>query len=182
MFQVDTAKDVIGYDAATQKHHAAMYKYVVPQVGRYVHASACAPIFSFVALDRSTTPPSLVSGEYCNGSTACAGALDGRLFRWPLDAASGRLAASTTYPSEAHYAGQSHLQGAVSHAGTHYLSSSAPAGAKGALYVISPGTKAKTLAWVDSPEDLVYQTSGDLLWGLSEGLGARYVFAAHAPQ
>jgi hypothetical protein len=181
IFQVGTAADTLGYDAATQTYQAHQYKYVIPQIDLYKHASACSPIFSFVALDRSTTPPSLVSGEYCNGTTACAGALDGRLFRWPLDPATGRLApAKTTYPASAHYAGQSGVQGGVSHAGTFYLSSSAPAGAGGALYVIPAGAKSVTFPWVNSPEDLVYDVGKKHVWGLSEGLGQRYVFSVDA--
>lgn len=181
IFQVGTAADTLGYDAATQTYQAHQYKYVIPQVDLYKHASACGPIFSFVALDRSTTPPSLVSGEYCNGTTACGGALDGRLFRWPLDPATGRLAApKTTYPASAHYAGQSGVQGGVSNAGTFYLSSSAPAGSGGALYVIPAGAKSMTFPWVNSPEDLVYDGGKKRIWGLSEGLGERYVFAVDA--
>lgn len=181
MLRVNTTQDGMGWDPATGAYHAAGYKYVVPQVGRYVHASACAPIFSFVGLDRSSTPPSLISGEYCNGTTACATGLSGRVFRWPLDAATHRLAAATTYPVEAAYMGQRQVQGAAAHAGTYYLSSSAPAGSAGALYVIPKGAGAKTLGWVDSPEDLVYDTMNDRLWGLSEAAGARFVLAVSAP-
>jgi hypothetical protein len=184
IFQVDTSKDQIGYDAATQTYQAAAYKYVIPQLDLYKHASACNPLFSFVGLDRSTSPPSLISGEYCNGTTACAGALDGRLFRWPLDPATGRLAevgpVKTSYPAQAYYGGQSSVQGGVSHKGTFYLSSSAPAGAGGALYTIPAGAKSTTFAWVDSPEDLVYDGGKKRIWGLSEGLGKRYVFAVDA--
>lgn len=39
------------------------YSYVLPQVGAYVFptglSSSCRPLFSFVALDRSTSPPTL---------------------------------------------------------------------------------------------------------------------------
>jgi hypothetical protein len=181
IFQVDTSKDTIGYDAATQTYQAHLYKYVIPQVDLYKHASACGPIFSFVALDRSSAPPSLISGEYCNGTTACGGALDGRLFRWPLDAATGRLAPpKTTYPANAYYAGQSSVQGGVAHAGAFYLSSSAPAGSGGALYVIPAGAKSTTFSWVNSPEDLIYDGSKKRIWGLSEAQDQRYVFSVDA--
>lgn len=180
MLRVDTTKDVIGWDAATSKHYAAQYRYVIPQVGRYLHASSCSPLFSFVALDRSTTPPSLVSGEYCS-TTACSGALAGRLFHWPLDPATSRLGAGTIWPSEASYMGEKQVQGGVTHAGTTYLSSSAPAGGAGALYVIPQGGKTKTVGWVDAPEDMLFDTTQDRLWSLSEAAGARYVFAVKAP-
>lgn len=174
--QVATDLDVIGYDAATDAYHAGLYKYVIPQIGNYDHASTCSPRFSFVALDRSTVPPSLVSGEYCNGTTACESALSGRLFRHPLDSVTGRLPTPTTYASEAFYSAQSHLQGAVSNAGTFYLSSSAPAGSGGALYVKKAGAGATTFPWTDTPEDLSFDGPGARLYGLSEGLSLRYVF------
>ena len=37
------------------------------------------------------------------------------------------------------------------------------------------GGKSSTHLWVDTPEDLM--RDGDLLWSLSEGTGARVVFA-----
>jgi hypothetical protein len=180
IFKAKAAKDAIGYDAADDTYYGGLYAYVIPQIGAYTHASMCGPRFSFVALDRSTSPISLVSGEYCNATDACGGALEGRLYRWPLDPASSRLAAPTTYPSEAFYAGQSHIQGGVSSDGTFYLSSSAPAGSAGDLYVVPPGEAASTYGWINSPEDLMFDTGKNRIWGLSEGEGARYVFAVGA--
>lgn len=174
--EVATDLDLIGYDAGTDAYYAGLYKYVIPQIGNYDHASTCDPRFSFVGLDRSTDPPSLVSGEYCNGSTACDTALSGRLFRYPLDPATGLLPAPTTYASEAFYSAQSHIQGAASNGGTFYLSSSAPAGSGGALYVKKSGAGASTFPWIDSPEDLSFDGPGGRLYGLSEGLSVRYVF------
>lgn len=174
--EVATDVDAIGYDAATGAYHAGLYKYVIPQIGNYDHASACGPRFSFVALDRSTDPPSLVSGEYCNGTTACDTALSGRLFRYPLEPATGLLPSPTTYASEAFFAAQSHLQGAASNGGTFYLSSSSPAGSGGALYVKKPGVSASTFPWIDTPEDLSFDVGASRLYGLSEGLSLRYVF------
>lgn len=103
---------------------------------------------------------------------------------WPLDPATGRLAqigqGHTSYPENAYYGGQANVQGGVSQAGTFYLSSSAPAGAGGALYVIPAGAGSKTFAWVDSPEDLVYDGGQKRIWGLSEGLNKRHVFSIDA--
>jgi hypothetical protein len=167
--------------ASTKSYSGAKYAYVVPQVGRYVHASKCGPRFSFVGLDRSLEPPSLVSGEYCNGTDACDAAFAGRLFRWPLDPVTGRLGAMTSYPSEAFYMGEKQVQGALMRQGTALLSSSAPAAGAGELYRIPPMQPRTKLGWVDSPEDLYQNVAAKLLWGLSEAEGARYVFAAKAP-
>jgi hypothetical protein len=174
ILRVDTAKDVLGYDAATDTYYAHSYSYAIPQVGMYSDAGTCAPVFSFVALDRSTTPPTLVSGEYAASSLA------GRLYRWPLDA-SGRLVVTSSghvIPDGAWFEGQSNVQGAMARADTFWLSSSAPAGAAGALYRTRVGHPSTTLGWIDSPEDLAFDPQLKALWSLSEGNGARYVIAS----
>ncbi len=174
ILRVATTKDVVGWDAATSSYQGAGYKYVVPQVALFRHqaASACAPVFSWVALDRSTSPPSLVSGEYSADSIA------GRVFRWPLDA-SGALAAKT-FPSGAWVMGHSHVQGGVSRAGRFYLASSKPAAGKGELYVTRPSAKTVTRPWGDAPEDLMVEPKTGRLWGATEAEGKRWVFAVDA--
>jgi hypothetical protein len=169
--QVATGKDVIGYDAGDGVHYAANYKYVVPQIGNYERSGACTPRFSFVALDRSTSPPSLVSGEYD------ASSLFGRLFHWPLAAGGDRLATPTSFPDRAFFSAHSHLQGAVSYGATHWLSSSEPPAGAGDLYVAAEATASTVVGWVDAPEDLVVDAPRGKLWGLSEGIGERFVFA-----
>ena len=173
ILRVSTAKDQLGYDAATDTYYAHGYSYAIPQVGMYSDVGTCEPVFSFVALDRSTTPPTLVSGEYAASSLA------GRLYRWPLDA-SGRLvvtASGHVIPDGAWFEGQSNVQGAMAHDDTFWLSSSAPAGAAGALYRTKVGSSSTTLGWIDSPEDLAFDPQAKVLWSLSEGNGARYVIA-----
>ena len=88
--KVATDKDEIGYDSSSGKYYGYQYAYVVPQVDSYTSKSSCKPRFSFVSLDRSTTPPSLLAGEYCNQGGACD-TYDGRLFRYPIDPATSRL-------------------------------------------------------------------------------------------
>ncbi|RYE86052.1 MAG: hypothetical protein EOO75_16220 [Myxococcales bacterium] len=174
IFQVATDKDTIGCAGGTCQ--AGTYRYVLPQVGAYRHGSACAPLFSWVSLDRSVSPPTLVSGEYCS-ATACAGPIAGRAFRWPLDPATGRLSGPALWPSAAYLMGQKQIQGGAAHAGLFFLSSSAPAGGGGALYRVK-GTKSATSTWIDAPEDLMVDQPRGWLWSLSEGEGARYVMAA----
>lgn len=71
------------------------YRYVMPQVGAWVHANpggsgdACGdgePNFSYLSVDRSTTPDILIAGEYCNREQGL-----GRVAKWPLDGDTGRL-------------------------------------------------------------------------------------------
>jgi hypothetical protein len=169
VFDLDRILRVTG-----SEHEAHGYAYVLPQVDTVAHASACAPRFSFVALDRSTTPPSLLSGEYD------AGSIEGRLYRWPLDPRTGRLqvvGAGRVIADEAWFSGHSHLQGALAHEGQVWLSSSKPAGSAGILYRAAEGTPSASFGWSDTPEDLSLDPVDPLLWSLSEGLDARYVFA-----
>jgi hypothetical protein len=174
LLQVATDQDVIGCAGGTCR--AGLYKYVLPQIGTYRHASKCGPRFSFVSLDRSTSPPTLVSGEYCSGA-ACSGPLAGRLFTWPLNAQTGAIGPGRHWPVEAHLAAQRQMQGAGARNGTFYLSSSAPASGGGALYRARAG-KSATSSWVDMPEDVVIDGPRNLIWSLSEELSSRVVFSA----
>lgn len=180
MLQVSTAEDSVGCDGTSCQ--AGLYKYVLPQVGSYARFSVCEeqPRFSFVALDRSATPPQLVTGEYCSNS-ACSGPLAGRLLQWPLDEATGLLAeTSRTFSKGAFFAGERQIQGGVSHEGAFFLSSSEPAGAGGALFRVDPAGST-SYGWIDTPEDVMIDTanpSAPKIVSLSEGLGERYVFQA----
>lgn len=171
---VDPSQDRLGYDPASGAYHAHGYRYVIPQVDTYAIEGACAPRFSYVAVDRTTSPPSLLSGEYD------ATSIGGRLYRWPLDAATGRLALTDrgrVVPDGAWFLGQTHVQGAAARGPLTWLSSSAPAAGAGALVRTPVGARSTTLGWIDSPEDLAFDQGGDLLWSLSEAAGARYVIA-----
>lgn len=154
---------------------AANYKYVIPEVGKYQIASACKPLFSFVSLDRKSDPPALVSGEYCS-TTACAGPLASRVYRWPLDPKTGLLRSKTTFPTEAFLTSHKQVQGAAAVDGTYYLSSSAPPAGAGEIYRVA-GNKSATSRWSDSPEDLMVDHGSGWLWSLSEAPNARAVFA-----
>lgn len=176
ILDIDSAVDAIGYDPQAAQYHAGLYSYAAVQIGAYRRGAACAPRFSTLALDRSASPPQLVVAEYCNGTDACDGAHHGRIFAWPIDLATGRLPAATTWASAAAYTGQSHLQGATRSAGTVFLSSSAPPSDGGALYVLAAGGPSVEHGWIDTPEALML--AGDRIWSLSEKSGARFVFAA----
>jgi hypothetical protein len=176
IFQADTSENVIGCDATSCK--AGLYKYALPQVGAYARAGACDPArFSFVALDRSSAPPRLVTGEYC-ATTACSGPLAGRVFRFGLDPATGLLAGGArTYSTDAYFMGETQVQGAVSTNEKFLLSSSQPAAGAGALFTVTPGAST-THGWIDSPEDVMIDLGQGEIWSLSEANGARYVFSA----
>ncbi|MDP6945921.1 MAG: hypothetical protein QF464_17355, partial [Myxococcota bacterium] len=78
--------NTLGFKASADAYHAYNYRYVVPQVGRYQHCGdACCARFSWASLDPTTSPPSILAGEYVSGD------ITGRAHRWPLDTATGRL-------------------------------------------------------------------------------------------
>jgi hypothetical protein len=171
ILRVDSIEDAIGRDA-TGAYAAHGYQYAIPQIERIADQSACGAIFSFVAYDASSQPPSLITGEY--SSTA----VTGRLYRWPL-AASGALQMTTrdrTIPDAVYAMAESHVQGALSNDGVWWLSSSRPAGGAGELVRVREGGTSTTFGWGDSPEDLAYDPQRDSVWSLSEVVDARYVY------
>jgi hypothetical protein len=170
ILQVSTDLDEIGCDGATCR--AYNYKYVVPQVSRYsLPACGCDATFSFVGLDQSSSPPSLVSGAYDRDT------VQGLLMRWPLDPSSGLLAGGEyTAAVEAFVGQQDRMQGAASRGGQWWLSCSSQDGAYGRLYRASPGSSTG-YTWVDGPEDLAIDPLRGWMWSATEDVGNRQVFA-----
>lgn len=170
ILQVSTETDEIGCSGGIC--NAWAYKYVLPQVSRYALPDCgCDATFSFVGLDRSTTPMSLVTGQYD------ADAISGTLLRWPLDEATGLLAGGAyTTASEAWVAQQDRVQGAASQDGRWWLSCSSQSGSNGALYAVEEGDSTSH-TWVYGPEDLAVDSPNGWLWSASEHPGERFVFA-----
>lgn len=157
--------------------HAFDYEYVLPQVGSYTLTSESAKLrFSFVSLDRSSQPPSLLSGEYLKDERT------GKLARWPLNAA-GRLA--TQHPSEILVAGQHRMQGALSSKGRTFLACSSREWRRGKnhgrLYAGEEGQRSTSQEWVYGAEDLTLTPSTGDLWSLGEFPMHRAVFAVKLP-
>ena len=130
--------------------------------------------FSFMTLDRSTEPPSLVVGEYGNSSQTR------RLARFPTDAATGLLAAGEDGVSRPVLDGDDGLrrmQGTAVVDGTYYVTSSHGRTSYGHMHVGRPGSF-RTQRWATppGPEDLVHWPETDLLWSVSEHPGLRWVF------
>jgi hypothetical protein len=173
MLEVATDKEVIGWDDASSKYEGGLYAYVLPQTEAWNDGSPCNPVFSFVALDRTSTPPALVTGEYS------ATEITGKLLRFPVDATTGALD-PIVYANDAYVMGQRQVQGGLTHEGVFRLSSSAPAAGGGVLYSARVGKSTLSNTWVDAPEDLMLDTVANQLWGLSEAEGKRYIFAVDA--
>ena len=148
------------------KLHAHNYKYIIPQVGKYVPVSSSAKLrHSFLSLDSSTAPLTLLSGEYGNTSA--------RLSRWDL-ASTGLLASSgnRATPRDIWISSHDKMNGAFRRNGVFFLASSQQRsrwGNKfGMLYRARVGHRSVTANWANGPEDLHYSPTSDNLWSLTE--------------
>jgi hypothetical protein len=169
MLEVSTKSDAIGCASGTCS--AATYRYVMPQVAAYRQPASEPATFSFVSLDRGTTPDSLVTGEYRDGQAG------GRLIRWKLDASTGKLAAGNAWT--AFTMGMTNVQGALSTGGRFLISASA-GNAPGTLFSAPIGQAARTYKWGLGAEDLTFAPDSGLVFGLTEHPKSRVVFAVGA--
>lgn len=159
---------------ATSAAPAAGYKYVLPQVNAYRQPAGGDLVFSFVSVDRGSAPPSLLTGEYRKGKPGA------RVVRWPLDAASDRLAGGEAHATGAYVLPQTNVQGALSAGGKLFLSTSAGADTNGTLYAAVPGQPSRPHRWGVGPEDLLYSPLSTRVYSLTEHPGKRAVFAVPA--
>ncbi|MFO0757547.1 MAG: hypothetical protein U0359_13710 [Byssovorax sp.] len=164
------------------------YSYALPQVGGFyypagTHAS-CRAKFSFLSLDATTNPPSLVSGEYDNDVSL---GIYSRLLRFPLDPGTSRLAADgagAAHASEAFYAGNRNVQGAASVGGKFFLNATRYSGAlsTGKVNQASKVYKASAGKWAYMPEGIHHAKGSGRLYVNTEGSAdmTRLVFATKA--
>ena len=149
------------------------YEYVIPQIGGFSFpsglAASCKPKFSFISVDRSTTPPSLISGEYDNDPTT---GIYSRLVRWPM-ISGGRLQTGATGIATAigaWYAGNRNLQGATASGSTFFMNSTRNSGelVSGAVNAASHVISASRNEWGWMPEGMSISTAGNM-WISTEG-------------
>ena len=175
VLQVSTASACSGVCGVSNGVACAYgYGYVLPQVGAYTFptglSSSCRPTFSFISLDRGTTPPTLLSGEYDNDATY---GIYSRLVRWPLAAGTGRLATGPTgvvTATGAWYAGSRNLQGATSANGRFLMNATRYSGA---LILGTPGSPSTVLRadrdeWGWMVEGIHVSAAGNV-WNSTEG-------------
>lgn len=164
IFTIKNTDDENAIGVSGSEVNAHGYRYGVPEIGRYkLTADSCAFRFSAVALDRGATPPVLVTGEYQTDLT-------GRVARWPIDLASAALVVDhgAVHAVDAAMSGQDRVQGAVTHDGVYYLSSSSQIDQWGRLYRNMPGKTSVITAWPDGPEDLYIERDLKLIWTTAE--------------
>jgi hypothetical protein len=131
--------------------------------------------FSFLSLDRTSSPPSLLAGEYSPGDDRS------RIARFRLDPVSGRLQASDSLvPAPTAFdLDVPRMQGVACADGTYFVSTSGGRLGRGDLWTGSPeqGFRRRALALPVGPEDLSVNPARRLLWSLSEYPRRRAVFA-----
>ena len=149
------------------------YRYAIPELMRYELADdSCSLRFSFAGLDRSSSPPAIVTGEYRSDD------IGGRLAVWNLDPTTGFLDVRNgeVRATQAVVSGQTRMQGGVRYEGDFYVSSSSQYEQYGRLYRTRPGFGESSIsAWVYGCEDLYIDRASDTIWTAAEFPGDRDV-------
>ena len=131
--------------------------------------------YSFLSLDRSTTPPELLVGEYGNSRQTL------RLAQFPLDPETLFLSEGEdgiSRPLVVDEGGVVRTQGAAIAHGTWYLTASTGPWVPGSVYVGEPGAfRRHRWATPMGPEDVAWWPSTDLLWSVTEHPRRRWVYA-----
>lgn len=182
IWQVSTSDpDAIGWQS-DGSYQAYGYKYVVPQKLRY-HSTTLNGYpqlrFSFAGLDRTSTPDSVIVGEYGYPGTGT------RLVRFPIDYTTRMLrenADGYAYATEAYDVSVTSMQGVSAVSGRFYLSTSDGDANRGDLGTFVPGNDVALHYDVlpIGPEDLSYWAARDELWSVTEYAGSRSVYAIRA--
>jgi len=171
--RVTNSDDTSRIGISVGRFDAHGYSYMVPELMRYqLAADSCDLRFSFVGVDRSSSPPALITGEYKSDE------ITGRIVAWDIDSTTGLLIArsDTVRPSAAYVSGQTKMQGATRLDGNLYISSSSQAGSFGRLYRTRPGFGESSIsAWVYGAEDLYVERSRNMIWTAAEHPGNRDV-------
>ena len=153
------------------------HHYVLPVRFRY-RAHADDPDarlrHSFMSLDKGSSPPTLVCGEYGRSGQST------RLARYEVDPASGMLVTGEdgfSRPSGLDAGGVRQMQGVAVVDGTYHLSVSQGPWVPGSVFTGVPGRlRRHRWAMPMGPEDLTYWPSTDSFWSVSEHPHRRWIF------
>ncbi|GLX08153.1 hypothetical protein [Microbispora sp. NBRC 16548] len=143
------------------------------------------PCYTYAGLDRSTSPPSFLTGEWCT-SAACG---KGRVARFPLmpdntpcTRGCMRTSGGTARPTEVFSQPVRYTQGGVSWKGTYQFTTSH--GKAAGRFRTRPGSTAVTRYPAGTGvQDLYWNraTSTPMLWSVTEfpGVGRRLLYGVH---
>lgn len=160
------------------REEAQGYRYVLPV--RFAYRAAAEEgqerlRYSFLSLDRASSPPGLVAGEYALGQAQTR-----RLARFPLDPETQLLATEEDGLARplALEEGVRQMQGAVVARGRYHLTVSQGPWRFGSVYVGRPGSWVRH-RWSTpmGPEDIAYWPSTDRLWSVTEHPSRRWIFS-----
>ncbi|CDS06942.1 hypothetical protein LRAMOSA09465 [Lichtheimia ramosa] len=172
--------DDIGY-VGRGRYEAFNYKYVIPQWGYYSADSDEARSFrySFISLDRTTTPESVLIGQHDSRGT------NNRIVRFDMDATTNLLklsGRSTSIATEYYQIGLKCMQGAASVNGRYYFSCNRGPDRRGDLYtwVLGQDPTLHRGVLTAGCRDLAYRTQTDELWNLGEYPNKRPVYSIYA--
>lgn len=153
------------------------HEYLLPQHWAYRPAGdpATRMRYSFVSLDRTATPHSLVAGEYGRGRRPT------RIVSFALDPATGRPRhdGDAARPDEAFGLGVRGMQGVARVAGTYFVTASRGRFLPADLWVGDPDRGFRQHRWAlpRGVEDVSAWPERGELWSLTEWPGHRMVFA-----
>ncbi|KAI9375548.1 hypothetical protein BJX61DRAFT_118084 [Aspergillus egyptiacus] len=176
IWEVDIAEGLGKHDDGS--YSAENYRYVLPQIHYYSfsHSDGSSFRHSFISLDRSVSPHTLLVGEYQTDDSD----VDIRFVKYPLDEETGRLATNDdgeVGATEAYCVDFLRMQGAFSRDGEIVVSRSNGASQGGDLFVWSPGSAAESNAGWFPPgnEDLSYNAVRGEWYTVTEHPGTRFI-------
>ncbi|BDD55113.1 hypothetical protein MPDQ_000682 [Monascus purpureus] len=158
------------------EYTANSYRYVIPQVRWTAEQPSTSFQHSWVSLDRSTTPDSLLIGEYATTDVDTPI----RLVRYSLDYTTRELKTSSGVATStfAHCVDILRMQGGFSMNSTYYLDRSNGKSTGGDLFTWKVGEDTpseQTSNFLPGPEDLSYNPSRGEYYTVNEHPGERYI-------
>ncbi|KAL2818680.1 hypothetical protein BJX63DRAFT_59771 [Aspergillus granulosus] len=157
---------------------AENYRYVLPQIHYYRFSSTNGSKFrhSYISLDRSSNPPTVLVGEYQTEDST----VDIRFVKYPLDPETGRLAINddgVVTATEAYCTNFLRVQGAFSRDGQIVVSRSNGGSKGGDMFVWTPGKVAESHAGWFPPgnEDLSFNPVRNEWYTVTEHEGMRWI-------
>jgi hypothetical protein len=193
LWQVSTGSSSAVGRQSDGSYHAFDYKYVLPQTAKFTDSTAGGYAqlqHSSVALDRTSSPDSVIVSEYRSAADVDAGA-QVRTIRVPIDytnrylkpASDGIIKATEAYRTDLES-----VQGSTAINGEFFFSQSdgsdhSNPDSDGDLHTFAAPSGSIVRhgnALTVGAEDLSYDPARDYLWSLGEYPGYRWVYAADA--
>ncbi|MFE0509741.1 hypothetical protein [Streptomyces sp. NPDC058964] len=184
------------------KYSTYGYRYVLPLIGQWQTqlpnggklSQSCTsnkrsqPCYDYTGLDRSTSPPTMLTGEFCNGNGNSSGC-PGQVARWTMQTGnctdgclantSGVARATAVYTQPDNY-----IQGGISWKGVYYFTASHNRTTLGTLYTDRPNIAPRLYEAGVGVQDLYWlRSGGPQLWSLTEfpGRGKRTLYGVTPP-